>query len=136
MSRVEVLSDKRKRLQFGSLGIHATLPANAVPLRHEQIIKISVITDVSKYVKRSENELFVAFGIQCLPDGLQLTAPINVTIPHCFLVADGDEVIPVLYSGDGEICNAAITPSRRGGASGEGGGPYDFFCQLSGRSWP
>ena len=88
-------------IEFKPLGIRAVIPPNAVPASQTELIMISVITNVSKYIPIREDEILVAFGVQCLPDGLQL--PVTIIIPHCAPSSRLDEVIPVVYSGSGEI---------------------------------
>ena len=88
-------------IEFKPLGIQAVIPPNSPAARGSPLIMISVITNVSKYIRLREDEILVAFGIQCLPDGLQL--PVSITIPHCAPASRLDEVVPVVYSGHGEI---------------------------------
>ena len=92
-------------MQFDSLGIKTVVPASAVSHGQTHLIKISVITDVSKYITINHDEMVVAFGIQCQPDGLQLGAPVTITIPHCMTLSQLDQVAPILYSGQGEFGN-------------------------------
>ena len=99
------LTNKGGRIEFQSLGVCIEIPANAVSLRQTELIKISIITDVAKYLPKRHDELFVAFGIQCLPNGLPLNLPIKITIPHCASLQKPGEITPILYSGSGEIGN-------------------------------
>ena len=101
MSNVIAITASGANMEFDSLGIRTVVPANAVPRGQTQLIKISVITDVSKYITISQDEMLVAFGIQCQPDGLQLGAPVTITIPHCMTLSQLDQVSPILYSGQG-----------------------------------
>ena len=88
-------------IEFKPLGIRAVVPPNAVPASETELIMISVITKVSKYIPVREDEILVAFGVQCLPNGLEL--PVSIIIPHCAPSSRLDEVIAVVYSGSGEI---------------------------------
>ena len=101
MSNVMSITDAGADMQFESLGIRTVVPSNAIPRGQTQLIKISVITDVSKYITISRDEMLVAFGIQCEPDGLQLGAPVTITVPHCMTLSQLDQVSPILYSGQG-----------------------------------
>ena len=97
------IADGGVNIEFESVGIRTVVPANALPPGQAQLVKITVITDVTKFMKISTDEILVAFGIQCLPDGLQLRAPVTVTIPHCMVLDQTDEISPILYAGHGEI---------------------------------
>ena len=102
MSNVISITARGADMQFESLGVRTVVPANAVPRGQTQLIKITVITDVSKYITIREDEVLVAFGIQCQPDGLQLIgAPVTITIPHCMTLSQIDQISPILYSGQG-----------------------------------
>ena len=103
MSNVMSITAAGANMEFDSLGIRAVVPANAVPHGQTHLIKISVITDVSKYITISQDEMLVAFGIQCEPDGLPLRALVTITIPHCMTLSQIDQVSPILYSGQGEF---------------------------------
>ena len=103
MSNVMAITAAGADMEFDSLGIRTVVPANAVPRGQTQLIKISAITDVSNYITISQDEMLVAFGIQCLPDGLQLGAPVIITIPHCMTLTQLDQVSPILYSGSGDF---------------------------------
>ena len=95
------LTDGGGRINFKPLGIRTVILPKAGIADQTRAIMISVITNVSKYIQAREDEILVAFGIQCLPDGLQL--PASITIPHCAPLSRLDEVTPVVYSGSGEI---------------------------------
>ena len=103
MCNVMSITDTGADMQFDSLGIRTVVPANAVSHGQTHLIKISVITDVSKYITISQDEMVVAFGIQCQPDGLKLGAPVRITIPHCMTLTQLDRVSPILYTGQGEF---------------------------------
>ena len=103
MSNVMSITAAGANMEFDSLGIRTVVPANAVPRGQTQLIKITVITDVSKYMTISQDEMLVAFGIQCQPDGLQLRGAVTITIPHCMTLSQLDQVSPILYSGRGDF---------------------------------
>ena len=103
MSNVMSITDTGANMEFDSLGIRTVVPVNAVPHGQTQLIKITVITDVSKYITISQDEMLVAFGIQCQPDELQLGAPVTITIPHCMTLSQLDQISPILYSGHGDF---------------------------------
>ena len=103
MSNVMSITAAGAKMEFESLGIRTVVPANAVPRGQTQLIKITVITDVSKYITINQDEMLVAFGIQCEPDELQLGASVAITIPHCMTLSQINEVSPILYSGRGEF---------------------------------
>ena len=83
-------------------GISMEIPRNALPAGQSELIKLSVMTDLTQYVALRDDELLPAFGIQCLPHGLKVNVPITVRIPHCAKITSPDNVIPVLYSGKTE----------------------------------
>ena len=92
------------RIDFKPLDIHTVIPSNNAVTDQPQDIMISVITNVSKYIQVvREDEILIAFGIQCLPDGLKI--PATITIPHCVPFLNLEEVTPVVYSGSGKIGN-------------------------------
>ena len=90
-----------ERVEFTTPGISALLPKNAAALG--RLIHISIITDISKYLKVRDDEICVAFGVLCLPKGLQLRSPMTVVIPHCGLFPRWARVTPVVYAGTGEL---------------------------------
>ena len=82
------------------------VPPNALTTEQRELISLTVITDLTdltQHIPKEDDELFAAFGIQCLPDGLQFNVPIVVTIPHCIDFASLQDVTPVLYSSGGTI---------------------------------
>ena len=101
MSYVMVITHRGGTLQIESLGIQAVIPPNAVSPGQTQQIKISAITNVSKYVPKEKKEMWVAFGIECLPDGTNLRAPVTIIIPHCIPLLQVKVLEPVVYSGRG-----------------------------------
>ena len=103
MSNVMSITAVGANMEFDSVGIRMVVPANAVPRGQTQLIKISAITDVSKFITINQDETLVAFGIQCQPDGLQLRGPVTISIPHCMTLTQIDQVSPILYSGKGEF---------------------------------
>ena len=78
------------------------IPPNALPAGKSELIKLKVMTDLTRYLPLTDGEIFPAFGIQCCPDGLLLDVPITVTIPHCAKLSSPGNVTPVLYAGKGE----------------------------------
>ena len=90
-------------IELQEFGIKLNVPPNAVSTMHSSPIKLSVITDVSRYVQIQDDEIAATFGFQCLPEGLQLDKPVSVTIPHCAVVRNSESLTPVIYSGRGEI---------------------------------
>ena len=98
-----VIANDEVVMNFESLGIRTVVPANAVPTGQTQLVKITVITDVARYMRIRDDEILVAFGIQCQPDGFQPRAPLTIAVPHCMTLSRLDEVSPVLYSGEGEF---------------------------------
>ena len=90
-------------IELQEFGIRLNVPPNAVSQTQSKFIKLSAITDVSKYIHVQDDEVIGTFGFQCLPEGLQLDEPITVTIPHCAVVRDVESLAPVLYSGSGAI---------------------------------
>ena len=90
-------------MEFESLGIKTVVPANAFPPGETQLVKISVVTDVSKFINIAQDEVLVAFGIQCQPSGLALRVPVTISIPHCMTLTKTEEIIPILYAGTGEF---------------------------------
>ena len=79
------------------------IPPNALPAGQHELVKLKVITDLTRYVTLKDGEISPAFAIQCLPDGLKLDVPITVTIPHCAKLPSPANVTPVLYTGKGEM---------------------------------
>ena len=107
-SHVMAVTHEGGRVEFQSLGVYIEVPANAIGSGQTELMKISIITDVAKYLPKRHDEVLVAFGIQCLPDGLQLNLPVRITIPHCASLQKPGEITPILYSGSGEIGKNAI----------------------------
>ena len=79
------------------------IPPNALTAGQSELIKLKLITDLTRYVPLKDGEISPAFAIQCLPDGLQVDVPITVTIPHCAKLSSPANVTPVLYTGKGEM---------------------------------
>ena len=86
-------------MELEHFGIRMKVPPNALAAGQSELIKLSVITDLTDYVPLDDDEIFPAFGIQCLPDGMQLNQPIVVTMPHCVKLSNPGNVTPILYSG-------------------------------------
>ena len=105
MSHVMAITNEGGEMIFDSLGIRTVVPSNAVPPGRTQLIKISLITQLSDYITMRDDEVLGTSGIQCLPDGLQLHCPLKIIIPHCTPLSACDEVRPVLYSGNEPMGN-------------------------------
>ena len=88
-------------VELEKFGIRIDIPPNALTAGQRRLIKISVITDLTKYVTSDEDddEIIPAFGIQCLPNGLEFNVPVTLTIPHCVKLSSPGSVTPILYSG-------------------------------------
>ena len=102
LSRVIAVEDAEGLIDFEMVGIHVIVPANALPHGQSNLIMISVITDIPKHLHLNADDTLVAFGVECLPDGLRLQSPVTIVFPHCAVVADIEEVTPVVYSWSGE----------------------------------
>ena len=90
-------------LELESMGVRAVVPRNAFPGRGTQLIMISIITNVAECIAWNTDDMPVAFGVHCQPDGLRVQFPVTVTIPHCGVLSSVDKVTPVLYCGEGVI---------------------------------
>ena len=93
-------------VQLEKFGIRLEVPPNALTSDQRQLISLTVITDLRQLTQHledgsEEDEVFAAFGIQCMPDGLKFNVPITVTIPHAIDLATIGDVTPVLYSSSG-----------------------------------
>ena len=58
MSYVMAITRKGGTLEIEALGIRAVIPPNAVAPGQTQLIKISAITNVSKYIPKETNEMW------------------------------------------------------------------------------
>ena len=103
MSHVMAITNSDARFEFNTLHITAVVSPDTLPPGQTQLVSITVITDISKYVQTRNDEIYPALGIQFQPDGLRLKAPITITIPHCALLDNSEDVCAVLYSGSGQI---------------------------------
>ena len=100
MSHVFAASETGYEVAFEILGIHILVPANAAPLG--KVIRISIITNIKKYITLGDNEMSVAFGIECLPNNLQLQEPLLAIIPHCASITRISNIQLIVYMGRGE----------------------------------
>ena len=103
LSRVLEVTHAGGHLELESMGVRAVVPRNTFPGRRPQLIMISIITDVAECIEWNTDDMPVAFGVQCQPDGLRFQFPVTVTIPHCGVLSSVDKVTPVLYRGKGVI---------------------------------
>ena len=107
LSRVIEVTHAGGLLELESMGVRVVVPRNAFPGRRTQLIMISIITNVAECIEWNTDDMPVAFGVQCQPDGLQFQFPATVTIPHCGVLSSVDRsvdrVTPVLYRGKGVI---------------------------------
>ena len=83
-SHVSNISHEGGIVKLEKFGIRMEVPPNALPAEQREPISLTVITDLTdltQHIPKEDDELFAAFGIQCLPDGLHFNVPITVTIP-------------------------------------------------------
>ena len=107
MSHVLAISDRDYEVVFEILGIHILIPPNAAP--RGQVIRISIITNITKYITLRDNEMSVAFGIECLPNNLQLQEPLLAIIPHCASITRISNIQLIVYMGRGERGEYVLT---------------------------
>ena len=100
MTYVVAASKEGSHVHFEILDIDVLVPPRAAT--PGKLIKISIITNVTKYISFGEHEMSVAFVIECMPDGLKLNEPLLATIPHCVSLGKAGSVQPVLHLGHGE----------------------------------
>ena len=103
LSRVIEVTSAGGHLEIEPMGVRAVVPRNAFPGRRPELIMISIITNVAECIEWKTDDMPVAFGVRCQPDGLQFQFPVTVTIPHCGVLPSVDKVTPVLYCGKGAI---------------------------------
>ena len=111
MSHVMAITNSDARFEFNTLHITAVVSPDTLPPGQTQLVSMTVITDISKYVQTRDDEIYPAFGIQFYPDGLRLKAPITITIPHCALLDNSEDISPVLYSGSGQMGMSLVLTS-------------------------
>ena len=97
------VTHKGGSMEIEPLGIRAVVPAKAVSFGRTQLVKISVIPRIADYVPMTENEVFAASGIECIPDGLELMAPMTIVMPHSIPLSTCQDIVPILYSGVKQI---------------------------------
>ena len=100
MSHVMAVSDSVYEVVFEILGIRVIVPPNAAP--RGQVIRIGIITNITKYITLGDNEMSVAFGIECLPHNLQLQEPLLAIIPHCASITRISNIQLIVYMGRGK----------------------------------
>ena len=100
MSHVLAVSDTVYEVVFEILGIRVVVPPNAAPFG--KVIRIAIITNITKYITLGDNEMSVAFGIECLPNNLRLQEPLLAIIPHCASITRISNIQLIVYMGRGE----------------------------------